>query len=330
MTEGPVRIGADVGGTFTDVVLIDGGGRVHTHKAPSTPPDYERGVLDAVAHLLETAGTGGGQVRQVAHGTTVATNAVLERRGARTALVTTRGFRDVLELRRIRAPQIYDLFFTKPPPLVERSLRIEVGERMAADGAGAGAARRAGPGRAGRPAAVRGRGVGGRLPAPLLRLPRPRAGHRRAPAPRAARGPGVAVVRGAAGAQGVRALGHDRGQRLRPSGDGALPAVVARRPGRPRRRGAAADHAVRRGPHPRGGRGLPPGLRPGVGAGRRGAGRGPDLRGGGRAEPDHPGHGRHHRQGLDHRGRSPLLQPPVRGRRLAVDGRPAAGRAPGS
>ena len=134
MTEGAVRIGADVGGTFTDVVLIDGGGRVHTHKAPSTPPDYERGVLDAVAHLLETAGTGGGQVRQVAHGTTVATNAVLERRGARTALVTTRGFRDVLELRRIRAPQIYDLFFTKPPPLVERSLRIEVGERMAADG----------------------------------------------------------------------------------------------------------------------------------------------------------------------------------------------------
>ena len=129
-----MRIGADVGGTFTDVVLIDGEGRVYTHKAPSTPPDYERGVLDAVAHLLETAGTGGGQVRQVAHGTTVATNAVLERRGARTALVTTRGFRDVLELRRIRAPQIYDLFFTKPPPLVERSLRIEVGERMAADG----------------------------------------------------------------------------------------------------------------------------------------------------------------------------------------------------
>ena len=134
MTQGAVRIGADVGGTFTDVVLIDGGGRVHTHKAPSTPPDFERGVLDAVAQLLERAGAEGGQVRQVAHGTTVATNAVLERRGARTALVTTRGFRDVLELRRIRAPQIYDLFFTKPPPLVERSLRIEVGERMAADG----------------------------------------------------------------------------------------------------------------------------------------------------------------------------------------------------
>ena len=71
---------------------------------------------------------------EVAHGTTVATNAVLEHRGARTALITTRGFRDVLELRRVRAPQLYDLFFDKPRPLVERRLRLEVEERVAADG----------------------------------------------------------------------------------------------------------------------------------------------------------------------------------------------------
>ena len=137
-----------------------------------------------MAHLLEAAETGGGHVRQVAHGTTVATNAVLERRGARTALVTTRGFRDVLELRRIRAPQIYDLFFTKPPPLVERSLRIEADERMAADGEVLEPLTEAGLEELVERLRDEGRGVGGRLPAPLLCLARPRGGHRRAPAPR--------------------------------------------------------------------------------------------------------------------------------------------------
>ncbi len=131
---GRVRVSADVGGTFTDVVLVDGRGSVWTHKVPSTPPDFERAVLEATGHLLERSGTAASEVGEVAHGTTVATNAVLERRGARTALVTTGGFRDVLELRRIRAPQIYDLFWDKPPQLVERSLRLELSERVAADG----------------------------------------------------------------------------------------------------------------------------------------------------------------------------------------------------
>ena len=131
---GRVRVSADVGGTFTDVVLVDGRGSVWTHKVPSTPPDFERAVLEATRHLLERSGTAASEVGEVAHGTTVATNAVLERRGARTALVTTGGFRDVLELRRIRAPQIYDLFWDKPPQLVERSLRLELSERVAADG----------------------------------------------------------------------------------------------------------------------------------------------------------------------------------------------------
>jgi N-methylhydantoinase A len=129
-----IRIGADVGGTFTDVVAIDDQGHVWTHKAPSTPPHFERAVLDAVERLLAQQGAAGSAVTEVAHGTTVATNAVLELRGAKTALITTRGFRDVLELRRIRAPQMYDLFWEKPPPLVERYLRYEISERVMANG----------------------------------------------------------------------------------------------------------------------------------------------------------------------------------------------------
>ena len=129
-----MRIGADVGGTFTDVVLIDTSGNIWTHKVPSTPPDFERAVLNAIEHLLHTTDAAGTTVSEVAHGTTVATNAVLEKRGAKTALITTKGFRDVLELRRIRAPQMYDLFFEKPQALVERYLRFELTERISASG----------------------------------------------------------------------------------------------------------------------------------------------------------------------------------------------------
>jgi N-methylhydantoinase A len=134
-----MRIGADVGGTFTDVIVLDDAGNVRTLKVPSTPPDFEQAVLRAVETLDATSHvharlSAAGRVSAVAHGTTVATNAVLEHRGARTALITTRGFRDVLELRRIRAPQMYDLFWDKPQELVERCLRFEITERMAADG----------------------------------------------------------------------------------------------------------------------------------------------------------------------------------------------------
>ena len=129
-----MRIGADVGGTFTDVVLIDASGNIWTHKVPSTPPNFEEAVLNAIEHLLGTTNAVGTTVSDVAHGTTVATNAVLEKRGAKTALITTKGFRDVLELRRIRAPQMYDLFFEKPQALVERYLRFELTERISASG----------------------------------------------------------------------------------------------------------------------------------------------------------------------------------------------------
>jgi N-methylhydantoinase A len=129
-----MRIGADVGGTFTDVVLIDEAGRIVHRKVPSTPPDFERAVLGAIESMLPADNPAGRLVTSVAHGTTVATNAVLEQRGARTALITTAGFRDVLELRRIRAPQLYDLFFEKPAPLVPRYLRLEINERVSAGG----------------------------------------------------------------------------------------------------------------------------------------------------------------------------------------------------
>jgi N-methylhydantoinase A/oxoprolinase/acetone carboxylase beta subunit/N-methylhydantoinase B/oxoprolinase/acetone carboxylase alpha subunit len=122
-----LRVGADVGGTFTDVLALDGEGRVRIAKVLSTPPDYDRAVVEAVGAL-------GADVDAVVHGTTVATNAVLERRGARTALVTTEGFRDVLELRRMRMPHLYDYFWTKPEPLVPRRLRFEIAERMSAGG----------------------------------------------------------------------------------------------------------------------------------------------------------------------------------------------------
>ena len=106
------RIGADVGGTFTDVILQAADGTARVRKVLSTPPAYDAAVVEAVAALRY-----GSRATAVVHGTTVATNAVLERRGAATALVTTAGFRDVLELRRLRIPRMYDPFWRKPDPL---------------------------------------------------------------------------------------------------------------------------------------------------------------------------------------------------------------------
>src|SRR6266566_1693795 len=128
-TENRARIGVDVGGTFTYVILQAPDGHVRIRKVLSTPPSYDRAVVEAVAGL-----TGAEPVAGVVHGTTVATNSVLERRGALTALVTTAGFRDVLELRRLRIPHMYDPFWRKPDPLVPRRLRLELNERTTADG----------------------------------------------------------------------------------------------------------------------------------------------------------------------------------------------------
>ena len=129
------RVGADVGGTFTDVIVEGPDGRTTTRKVLSTPPFYDKAVTVAIDALLGDAPEPSLRpVREVVHGTTVATNAILERRGAHMALVTTRGFRDVLELRRVRMPHLYNPFWRKPLPIVERRLRFEIAERLLADG----------------------------------------------------------------------------------------------------------------------------------------------------------------------------------------------------
>src|SRR3954466_9418308 len=125
VSDNTARIGADVGGTFTDVILQRADGSATVRKLLSTPPNYDAAVVEAAAGLA-----GGAAVGAVVQGTTVATNAILEHKGARTALVTTAGFRDVLELRRIRIPVLYNPHYIKPPPLVPRRLRFEVQERI--------------------------------------------------------------------------------------------------------------------------------------------------------------------------------------------------------
>ena len=127
---GGLRIAADIGGTFTDIAAILDDGVLLTRKVPSTPQDYSRAVTEGIGAMLAEAGLLAGDVLEVLHGCTVATNAILENKGARTALVTTAGFRDVLEMRRIRTPRLYEPLYAKPAPLVPRDRRLEVIERM--------------------------------------------------------------------------------------------------------------------------------------------------------------------------------------------------------
>ena len=128
------RLGADIGGTFTDIVLLAPDGTYWTNKVSSTPDDYARGIIEGVGQILESRGLTGGAVQEIIHGTTVASNTILENKGAKTALITTQGFRDVLELRRLRIPHLYNIAYVPPTPLVERRLRLEVEERLDAQG----------------------------------------------------------------------------------------------------------------------------------------------------------------------------------------------------
>lgn len=130
----PVRIAVDIGGTFTDVAMIAPDGTLATYKLLSTPTDYADAVIQGVQTLIGQQGLVSDTIEEVLHGCTVATNAILEHRGAKTALITTKGFRDVLELRRTRVPRLYDALYQKPPPLVPRRWRFEVAERMDATG----------------------------------------------------------------------------------------------------------------------------------------------------------------------------------------------------
>ena len=130
------RLGIDVGGTFTDLCLFDErSGEVAVYKTPSTPADQSEGIASGVEGLLRQSGVAAEQLGYLGHGSTVATNAMLEGRLARTGLIATEGFRDLLEIRRQKRPALYDLFFDKPEPLAPRHLRLEVAERIGADGA---------------------------------------------------------------------------------------------------------------------------------------------------------------------------------------------------
>jgi len=120
-----LRIGIDIGGTFTDLVAIASDGRVLTRKASSTPHDYGEGIVAALHELLEAEHVPAyAGIAEVLHASTIGSNTVLEGKGARTALITTAGFRDILEIRDLRMPRLYDLHWTKPPALVERRLRL--------------------------------------------------------------------------------------------------------------------------------------------------------------------------------------------------------------
>ena len=251
-----MRVGVDTGGTFTDVVTEQGVVR----KLLSTPADPSRAVLDACDVLVRA----GRSVAVLAHGTTVATNALLERRLGRVALVTTRGFADVIEIARQARPSLYDAHVDRPTPLVPRALRFEVGGRLDAHGARARAVRRRGPRR-------RRGGRGGGVPAPRRPRPQPRTrGGRRAP-------------RGAV----TRSCARTRCRPSSASTSGSSPRSPTRRSARCARRTSAAsvlladDVLVMTSagglvPLDRGRR--PPGAAVVVGPGRRRAGRGRDRR----------------------------------------------------
>lgn len=129
------RIGIDVGGTFTDVTLLNAEtGRYYTYKLSSTPHDQSIAIMNGAKEILELNKVPAKDVNYFGHGTTVATNMIIERKGAKTALLTTRGFRDILEIGRQTRPSLYDLFDDKPETLVKRSLRCEVTERIRSDG----------------------------------------------------------------------------------------------------------------------------------------------------------------------------------------------------
>src|ERR1044071_6043862 len=126
-----LRLAADIGGTFTDIAVFDDrSGRLSFGKALSTP----QRLVDGISAGVEKAGSDYASAGLFLHGSTVAINTILERTGAKTALITTEGFRDVYEIGRINRPDAYNLFFQKHVPLIERALRFEVKERVRADG----------------------------------------------------------------------------------------------------------------------------------------------------------------------------------------------------
>ena len=131
---GGYRVGVDIGGTFTDIVLLGDDGSIHTKKISSSVDNYARAIVEGLIELFDETGLAGTAIEEIRHGTTVASNAILEHKGARVGLITTKGFRDVLEIRTLRMPKLYDLAWEKPAALVDRYLRQVVDERIDAHG----------------------------------------------------------------------------------------------------------------------------------------------------------------------------------------------------
>ena len=220
----PWRIGVDVGGTFTDMVLRDAAGAVRIYKAPSVPADPSEGVLGVLrlaAQQLDLPLTA--LLRDCAlfvHGSTVATNTILEKKGAKVGMLTTEGFRDSLEIRRGIRENQWDHRAPFPAVLVPRYLRLPVRGRIGADGKRAGAAGRRGRRRGRQGVRRRRRRIGRRLPVQQLPRRRARARGRRAARQELGRAMDLAVERGHADHGRVRARLDRRGQRLhRAQGD---------------------------------------------------------------------------------------------------------------
>ena len=135
MADHALALGIDIGGTFTDLVVHDpAAGRIHIAKESTTPDDPARGVIAGIEALLAREAIDPSSIGRVVHATTLFSNALIERKGAKTGLITTEGFRDVLEIQGERKYELYDIFIETPVPLVPRTLRREVPERLAPDG----------------------------------------------------------------------------------------------------------------------------------------------------------------------------------------------------
>ncbi len=135
MSGSVVRIGIDIGGTFTDIVLMSADGRFRTKKISSSVDNYARAIAEGLAEALVEHAIPAAAIAELRHATTVGSNAILEGKGARIGLIGTRGFRDILQIRNLRLPRLYDLAWDKPPPLVERYLRRTLDERIDTHGA---------------------------------------------------------------------------------------------------------------------------------------------------------------------------------------------------
>ncbi|MFX1369586.1 MAG: hydantoinase/oxoprolinase N-terminal domain-containing protein, partial [Promethearchaeota archaeon] len=130
-----ITLGVDVGGTFTDLILTDSRtGRTYVHKVPSTPESQDKAVVKGISEILEEYSINPNDIHTVVHGTTVATNAMLQRNGANVCLITTAGLEDVLEIGRQDREEIYSINATRPRPLVKEEDRLGVQERLDSNG----------------------------------------------------------------------------------------------------------------------------------------------------------------------------------------------------